>query len=988
MDIRLNLYPPFVAALNRMREKYGERFERYNALHNDNLNFTGFISNFVDSDSVADVSPDANANSSSHDVRTMLADMTKPHTKLLGFNKIFYEMTKRYGLETAEKWLENEWNGAFYGHDFATTTLYPYCYAMTLRPVVDKGLYFINHFRAQPARHFDSFNEHVRETICWMANRQSGAVGVPDYLIYAWWYWQNDVKSGYTKDPERYRDQQFQSFIYSLNQPFMRISECAFTNVSIFDREYLMGLFGGTVYPDGTMAVDHIEELVDFEKAFMTVIKHTRREMMFTFPVLTYALLYQDHHFIDEDFARWAVEFNREFCDANFFVGNDVTVLSNCCFDGDTMILAKDSGGVKHMTIKEYFELEARSKKNPTVFHDGSWVKAKAIRLPGRKMYRVKTANNKEIVVTDNHLHPVLTVDGKEMDVETRNLTTDDYLLFNTSPLNGLHTKDAGLTYEQGVLIGAYLGDGSMFKNGGAQTDVNYSLNEQKYSKLLPILTKAFTDCGIDADIALHKLYNNVYPVVIHSDALAEFIRMWVDGSYANEKELNMDCLLQSVAFRNGIKDGFYMTDGGNSCRIYTTSKSLAGQMEALLTSLGLQSIIDVSDRTDEPVIIRGESFNRNFPLYCVRWYDSGNRRCLKDVYTLRNGRKYYKITSIEPLDDVPEFVYCFEVADQSAPYFTLPNGIITHNCRLLSDTSKLKGFINSIGGTSLEIGSIKVNTINLHRIALEAEGDEEKYMQILRERTVLCIQFLDTVRHILKRNVEKGLLPNYTYNLIDFDKQYSTIGVLGVYEAVNEFGLIRMDQTGNHYYTDEGIAFAERILATVNEVKDAWKSDCSYNIESVPAERAAVVLANKDNELYPNQKDKYFILSNQWIPLMEKCTIHEKIRVGSYLDKACNGGVIAHINLEGDFASFEQAWDTINYIADQGVLYFAFNRAISVCEHEHSFYGETCPKCGGKKKDTYCRVVGFLTPVSSYSKERRQEFDLRKWFKIGNDMY
>lgn len=638
MDIKLNLYPPFVAAMNRMREKYGERFERYNALHNDNLNFTDFISNFVDSDTVADVSPDANANSSSRDVRTMLADMTKPHTKLLGFNKIFYEMTKKYGLATAEEWLEAEWNGSFYGHDFATTSLYPYCYAMTLRPVVEKGLYFINHFRAKPARHFDSFNEHVRETICWMANRQSGAVGVPDYLIYAWWYWRNDVKSGYTKDPERYRDQQFQSFIYSLNQPFMRISECAFTNVSIFDREYLMGLFGGTVFPDGIMAVDHIDELAAFEKAFMKVIKHTRREMMFTFPVLTYALLYQDHHFIDEEFARWAVEFNREFCDANFFVGNDVTVLSNCC--------------------------------------------------------------------------------------------------------------------------------------------------------------------------------------------------------------------------------------------------------------------------------------------------------------------------------------------------------------RLLSDTSKLKGFINSIGGTSLEIGSIKVNTINLHRIAIEAQGDEERYMQILRDRTVLCIKFLDTVRHILKRNVEKGLLPNYSYGLMDFDKQYSTIGVLGVYEAVNEFGLIRVDETGNHYYTDDGIAFAERILATVNEVKDSWKSDCSYNIESVPAERAAVVLANKDNELYPNLKNKYFILSNQWIPLMEKCTIHEKIRVGSHLDKACNGGVIAHINLEGDFASFEQAWDTINYIADQGVLYFAFNRAISVCEHEHSFYGETCPKCGGKKKDTYCRVVGFLTPVSSYSKERRHEFDLRKWFKIGNDMF
>ncbi len=788
----MNLYPPFVAALNRMREKYGERFERYNALHNDNLNFTEFINNFVDSESVADVSPDANANSSSHDVRTMLADMTKPHTKLLGFNKIFYEMTKAYGLATAEEWLEAEWNGCLYGHDFATTTLYSYCWAMTLRPVVDKGLYFINHFRAQPAKHFDSFNEHVRETICWMANRQSGAVGVPDYLIYAWWYWQNDVKSGYTKDPERYRDQQFQSFIYSLNQPFMRISECAFTNVSIFDREYLMGLFGGTVFPDGTLAVDHVDELIEFEKAFMTVIKHTRREMMFTFPVLTYALLYQEHHFVDEEFARWAVEFNREFCDANFFVGNDVTVLSNCCFDGDTTVHVNGRYGKDILPFHTVYDQYANVPEGVKVYGaDGEWRHAKVVRLPGRPMYRVELHDGRNMTVTDNHLHPVWR-EGHEV-IPTRNLKPGDLL--------------------------------------------------------------------------------------------------WV--------------------IKTGDRD-FVSPDG--DC--------------------------------------------------------------------------YARVESVTLLDSVPEFVYCFEMEDQTMPYFTLPNGIITHNCRLLSDTTKLKGFINSIGGTSLEIGSIKVNTINLHRIAIEAEGDEEKYMQILRERTVLCIKFLDVVRHILKRNVEKGLLPNYTYHLIDFDKQYSTIGVLGVYEAVNDFGLIRVDETGNHFYTDEGIAFAERILATVNEVKDAWKSDCSYNIESVPAERAAVVLANKDNELYPDLKNKYFILSNQWIPLMEKCTIHEKIRVGSYLDKACNGGVIAHINLEGDFASFEQAWDTINYIADQGVLYFAFNRAISVCEHEHSFYGETCPKCGGKKKDTYCRVVGFLTPVSSYSKERRQEFDLRKWFKIGNDMF
>lgn len=77
-----------------------------------------------------------------------------------------------------------------------------------------------------------------------------------------------------------------------------------------------------------------------------------------------------------------------------------------------------------------------------------------------------------------------------------------------------------------------------------------------------------------------------------------------------------------SLEFRRGILDGFYATDGGNSDRIYTTSKNLAHQMEAMLTTMGIQTIIDVSNRTDEKVVVRGKEFNRNFPLYCIRWYE------------------------------------------------------------------------------------------------------------------------------------------------------------------------------------------------------------------------------------------------------------------------------------------------------------------------------------------------------------------------------
>ena len=53
--------------------------------------------------------------------------------------------------------------------------------------------------------------------------------------------------------------------------------------------------------------------------------------MMFTFPVITYSLLYQNGKFMDEDFARWCSDHNTEWCDANFFVSEDVTSLSSCC---------------------------------------------------------------------------------------------------------------------------------------------------------------------------------------------------------------------------------------------------------------------------------------------------------------------------------------------------------------------------------------------------------------------------------------------------------------------------------------------------------------------------------------------------------------------------------------------------------------------------------------------------------------------------------
>lgn len=638
MEINIRLNKNFTTAFNRMLAEYGEEMARLNGFSDAQLSYTDFIDNFVDKQTVADASIDGNSNVGHKDIVTLENEMSKPHSKLLVFNKIFYELNKKYGFKVANDWLRSEWNGAYYLHDAYNASFKPYCFAYDIEKLVKEGLYFIDNFNYQPPKHLNTYTDFVGEFVSWTCNRSSGAVGLPSFLIYSFYFWKKDCESGYTSDPDTLMKQEFQRIIYKLNQPFLRSSiQSAFTNFSIFDRPYLESLFGAKEFPDGTFIINYIDEIIEYQKKFMEVVSEIRSENMMTFPVLTYALLRQNGKFVDEDFAKWCCEHNRKWADSNFFVSDDITSLSNCC-------------------------------------------------------------------------------------------------------------------------------------------------------RLVSDLTKV----------------------------------------------------------------------------------------------------------------------------------------------------------------------------------------------------NKQKAYFNSIGGTALEVGSVKVNTINLARIAYETKTTQE-YIELLKKRVVLCLQTLDVIRHIIQRNVEKGLLPNYSLGVMSLTSQYNTIGIIGVYEALQKYGFTYQDEFGNTFYSEEGVQFAEEILRTITEVKDEFIEDKDYsvNIEEVPAERAAAILQEKDKFFFPNERYELPLYGNQWIPLGVKTTLQEKIRLSARLDKACSGGSIAHINIDSPFPNFDIAWKMLNYVADAGVTYFAFCTKISACESNHGFYGEVCPICGKPKHTTYQRIVGFLTPTTTYSEERKKEFLMRDWLDL-----
>ena len=306
----------------------------------------------------------------------------------------------------------------------------------------------------------------------------------------------------------------------------------------------------------------------------------------------------------------------------------------------------------------------------------------------------------------------------------------------------------------------------------------------------------------------------------------------------------------------------------------------------------------------------------------------------------------------------------------------------LSNCCRLKSNIQDL-GYFNSIGGSGLRVGSVKVSTLNLARIAYESNGKQDKYIDILRDRLLINLQALDVVRDIIKKNVERKLLPNFNEGMLDFEHLYNTVGINGIYETMKTFGYTDVDEFGNTIYKPEAFTFGELILKTIQEVNAEFAKDKDYriNIEQIPGEQAAVKFIKADRLLYPEKVvNDLPLYGNQWIPLGIKTTLKERIRICSAFDNYCSGGSIMHINLDAPFNTEEQAWDVLNYIAQNGVTYFAFNGKLSADDNGHLFYGDICPECGERKTSEFTRTVGFYTKTASWSAERKEEYKMRDW--------
>lgn len=296
--------------------------------------------------------------------------------------------------------------------------------------------------------------------------------------------------------------------------------------------------------------------------------------------------------------------------------------------------------------------------------------------------------------------------------------------------------------------------------------------------------------------------------------------------------------------------------------------------------------------------------------------------------------------------------------------------------CRLR--TNLKNEYMNSFGSGGISIGSVRVCTINLPHLAFMAGGNKNKFKKLLDEHLEITYQILYAQRKVLEKRIKQKVAPLYTLGFMHLKRQYSTVGVVGMYEMLELLG-IPME-------TDEGKAFVKELLlyfADMN-VKQQQKTGWMYNTEQTPVEGAAPKLAAKDKILFGEENHKWPLYSNQFYALTSDIPLVERIKTQGMFDKLMDGGAILHINVAEKIESKNQMNKLIKFAAKQGVVYFAVNYQMNRCVEGHLTVGEMdiCNVCGNEIEDKFTRVVGFYTNIKTWNKTRREvEYPERKFY-------
>lgn len=347
------------------------------------------------------------------------------------------------------------------------------------------------------------------------------------------------------------------------------------------------------------------------------------------------------------------------------------------------------------------------------------------------------------------------------------------------------------------------------------------------------------------------------------------------------------------------------------------------------------------------------------------------------DENNIREDSKYYKLTELSAKCTAkrmyPDYISANKMRENYEGNVFSPMG-----CRAF-----LPPYKDEFGNYKFDGRfNMGVATINLPQIGILANGDEDKFFEILDKRLdlikrvgLLRYDHLSKVtsdsspihfRHgaIARLNRHQPIKP-----LLENGYATVTIGYIGIYEA-------SILVTGKSHTSKIGHDFAIKIMKVLNDKKEEWskKYGIAFAVYGTPAESLTHRFASIDKKRFGIIKDvtdKGFYTNSFHVDVREEISVFDKFDFESEFQQLSTGGCISYAEIPNMNNNIKAVLTMIKYIYEH-IQYAEFNTKSDYCG-ECGFDGEIlldednnwyCPNCGNKDRNTLTvvrRTCGYL---------------------------
>lgn len=271
--------------------------------------------------------------------------------------------------------------------------------------------------------------------------------------------------------------------------------------------------------------------------------------------------------------------------------------------------------------------------------------------------------------------------------------------------------------------------------------------------------------------------------------------------------------------------------------------------------------------------------------------------------------------------------------------------------CRLQLDLTQLEKRGNGLFGSAEMTWSIWVVTINLARIGYNFKWDKEGFKSQLLYLMNLSKTSLELKRKEITKRLDAGLYPYTKRYLHSFRNHFSTIGINGMNEAIQNFTNWKDDIS-----TDGWKEFAIEMLDFMREKLKEYQEETGnlYNLEATPAEWTTYRFAKEDKKQIPNiiqawTSDAPYYTNSTQLPVGYTDDPFEALEMQNELQCKYTWWTVLHLYMWERLSDAKSCKMLVKKVIENYQLpYITISPVFSICpKHgyivwEHDF----CPKC------------------------------------------